>query len=69
MMTKSATAERIDAQCKKARVLIALHVPTNKRYAIVMEIPGVGVDLKDLENHERVVKWDDWLNADIWSKN
>ena len=61
-MTESAAVRRINAQCA-----VALHVPTNHRYRIVMLIEGVGVELEDMERRERHVTWSEWNNTNIWS--
>ncbi len=61
-LEESAAVRRINAQCA-----VALHVPTNHRYRIVMLIEGVGVELEDMERRERHVNWSDWNNPNIWS--
>lgn len=61
-MTDSAAVRRINAQCA-----VALHVPTNHQYRIVLLIEGVGVELEDMERRERHVNWSDWNNPNIWS--
>ena len=61
-MTESGAVRRFNAQCA-----VALHIPSNHRYRIVMLIEGVGVDLEDMERRERHVTWADWNNPNIWS--
>lgn len=47
---------------------IVLHVPSNHRYAINLELEGAGVEIEDLENRILYVTWEDWKNNEIWSK-
>ena len=66
-LCQSATARRIREQCsdcKPARV--ALHIPTNHRYQVVLAIPGAGVELVDLEGRAKYVTWATWNDPDIW---
>jgi hypothetical protein len=67
-MTESAHARKNRELLGQPDKKVALHVPTNRRYAINMEIPGAGVELEDLENNVLYVTWAKWQDNDIWSK-
>lgn len=63
-MTESAAVRRINEQCRQTRA--ALHIPTNRRFQVVMEIPGAGVELKDLLERVEYATWAAWTNAEVW---
>lgn len=45
----------------------ARHIPTNHLYRVVLEIPGVGVELEDTERRSTYTTWAKWLDGNIWS--
>ena len=65
-MTESATVRRINEQCGGKPSKVALHIPTNHKYQVVLVIPGAGVELVDLEGRAKYVTWDAWNDPDIW---
>ena len=65
-MTESATVRRINEQCCGKPSKVALHIPTNHSYQVVLVIPGAGVELVDLEGRAKYVTWAAWNDPDIW---
>ena len=63
-MTESPRVKRINELCRQTRA--ALHVPTNRRFQVVMEIPGAGVELKDLLERTEYATWAAWKNPEVW---
>lgn len=46
----------------------ARHIPTNRIYAVILEIPGVGVELEDTQRHTTYATWANWNDGNIWSR-
>ena len=66
-MTEGATARRIREQCSDGKPpKVALHIPTNHSYQVVLVIPYAGVELVDLEGRAKYVTWAAWNDPDIW---
>ncbi|WP_137971975.1 hypothetical protein [Pseudomonas sp. F(2018)] len=65
-MTESAAVKRINAQCSKPKPRTAKHIPTNHLFEVVLEIPGAGVELVDLEGRAKYATWAAWTDGDLW---
>lgn len=65
-MTKSLRVLRIDELCSSTGRRVARHVPTNHGYNVVLELPGAGVELVDLEGRTKYVEWAAWIDRDLW---
>ena len=67
-MIKGATAHRIEQLLDIPTKRVACHLPTNPSYEVMLEIPGAGVELRDVEGRAKYVTWKDWTNNDIWRR-
>lgn len=67
-MTASPAVNRINEQLSITARKVAMHVPSNHKYEVILEIPGAGVDLRDMEGRERIEPWAAWMDGEIWRK-
>jgi hypothetical protein len=65
-LAESAAGRRIKEQCGGKPSKVALHIPTNHKYQVVLAIPGAGVELADLEGRPKYDTWANWTDPDIW---
>lgn len=68
VMTQSATAHRIEQLLDLPAKRVACHLPTNHSYEVMLEIPGAGVELRDIEGRAKYATWKDWTNTNIWRR-
>lgn len=65
-MTESPCVRRINELCGATGRKVALHILSNHIYQVVLELPGAGVELVDLEGRPKYVEWAAWTNNDVW---
>ncbi len=65
-MTDSAQVRRINGQCIGRAV--ALHIPTNHSYSVVLEVINKYADVLDMEGRAKRVDWSAWTDNDIWGR-